>query len=307
MSIEIHVLQKKFGSHAILNGITTTIDKGMYGLLGRNGAGKITLLKIIATLLKPSGGDVTVNGIAITDAKRIRRIIGYLPQNFSFYPNMTVYGNMKYMAALSGVPTSLQSTMLPLLLQRVNLWDKRKKQARTLSGGMVRRLGIAQALLHEPEILIADEPTSGLDPEERLRIYNLLEEYAEDRIVLLSTHIASDIEAACTRVGVLDSGKMIFDGPVNSLAALAAGKVYEVTCPKGSQEPVQDDVCILSSKSSGTTIRRRILTQNRPAGQEVTSCKPTVEDGYMALLSHTGKEMDGYGTFIDTGMQKSSH
>ena len=228
MSIEIHSLQKKFGSHAALNGITTTIDKGMYGLLGRNGAGKTTLLKIIATLLKPSAGNVTVNGVAIKETKRIRRMIGYLPQNFSFYLNMTVYDSMKYMAALSELPASLQNTNIPLLLQRVNLWDTRKKKVRTLSGGMVRRLGIAQALLNEPEILIADEPTNGLDPEERIRIYNLLEEYSKNKIVILSTHIASDIEATCTRVGVLDSGKMIFDGSVNKLAELANGKVYTV-------------------------------------------------------------------------------
>lgn len=224
MSIEIHSLQKKFGSHVVLNDITATIDKGMYGLLGRNGAGKTTFMKVLVTLLKPSGGDVEVNGVAIKETKKIRRMIGYLPQNYSFYPNMTVYDSMKYMAALSGVPVSLQDTNIRELLQRVNLWDRKKTKIRTLSGGMIRRLGIAQALLNNPEILVADEPTSGLDPEERLRIYNLLREYAEDRIVILSTHIASDIEATCTRVGVLDSGRMIFNDSVNKLAELAKGK-----------------------------------------------------------------------------------
>lgn len=224
MSIEIHSLQKKFGSHVVLSDITATIDKGMYGLLGRNGAGKTTFMKVLVTLMKPSGGDVEVNGVAIKETKKIRRMIGYLPQNYSFYPNMTVYDGMKYMAALSGVPVSLQDTNIRKLLQRVNLWDRKKMRIRALSGGMIRRLGIAQALLNNPEILVADEPTSGLDPEERLRIYNLLREYAEDRIVILSTHIASDIEATCTRVGVLDSGRMIFNDSVNKLAELAKGK-----------------------------------------------------------------------------------
>ncbi len=246
MSVEIHSLQKKFGSHVVLQDVTATIDRGMYGLLGRNGAGKTTLLKVLVTLLNPSGGDVKMNGVSVREAKKVRKMIGYLPQDFSFYPGMTVYDSMKYMAALSGVPASLQDTNIPLLLQKVNLWDRRKKKIRTLSGGMVRRLGIAQALLNNPQILVADEPTSGLDPEERLRVYNLLREYAEENIVILSTHIAGDIEAACTGVGVLESGRMIFHGSVGELAELAKGNL---------------------TVSGGV------------------SCAPTVEDGYMALLN----------------------
>ena len=187
MSIEIHSLQKRYGSHLVLNGITTTIDKGMYGLLGRNGAGKTTFMKVLVTLLKPSGGNVTMNGVAISETGKIRTMIGYLPQNFSFYPHMTVYDSMKYMAALSELPVSKQASDIPLLLQKVNLWEKRKEKIRALSGGMVRRLGLAQALLNNPDILVVDEPTSGLDPEERIRIYHLLKEYAEDKIVILSS------------------------------------------------------------------------------------------------------------------------
>lgn len=224
MSIEIHSLQKKYGSHLVLDGITTTIGRGMYGLLGRNGAGKTTFMKVLVTLLKPSGGNITMNGVAVRETGKIRNMIGYLPQNFSFYPHMTVYESMKYMAALSGVPVSQQASDIPLLLQKVNLWDKRKERVRSLSGGMVRRLGLAQALLNNPPILVVDEPTNRLDPEERVRVYHLLEEYAEDKIIILSTHIASDIEATCKRVGVLDSGKLIFDGSVNKLAELAEGR-----------------------------------------------------------------------------------
>lgn len=224
MSIEIHSLQKKYGSHLVLNGITTTIGKGMYGLLGRNGAGKTTFMKVLVTLLKPSGGNVTMNGVAINETEKIRNMIGYLPQNFSFYPHMTVYDSMKYMAALSGLPVSQQASDIPLLLQSVNLWEKRKERVRVLSGGMVRRLGLAQALLNNPDILVVDEPTNGLDPEERIRIYHLLEEYAEDKIVILSTHIAGDIEATCKRVGVLDSGNLIFDDSIDKLAELAEGR-----------------------------------------------------------------------------------
>lgn len=231
MSIEIHSLQKKFGSHVVLSDITVTIDKGMYGLLSRNGAGKTTLMKLLATLLKPSGGDVKMNGVSVNETGKIRKMIGYLPQNFSFYPNMTVYDGMRYMAALSGVPVSLQDNTIPLLLQKVNLWDMQKKKIRTLSGGMVRRFGIAQTLLNNPDILILDEPANGLDPEERLRMYNLLRDYAKDKIVILSTHIVGDIEATCTGIGVLDSGRMIFNGSAAEFAEFAKGNVYGALKP----------------------------------------------------------------------------
>jgi len=286
MSIEIHSLQKKFGSHVVLNDITATIDKGMYGLLGRNGAGKTTLMKVLVTLLKSSGGHVKMNGVSIKETKQIRKMIGYLPQNFSFYPNMTIYDSMKYMAALSHTPVSLQDTNIPLLLQKVNLWDRKNMKIRTLSGGMVRRLGIAQALLNNPAILIVDEPTNGLDPEERLRIYNLLGEYAEDRIVIVSTHIASDIESVCTRVGVLDSGRMIFDDSVNKLAELAKGKVYEMTVPKDTKKTTQNYECMISSRNDGTNTHMRVLSRKNLVTSEAVSCNATIEDGYMALLNH---------------------
>lgn len=217
MRIEIHQLSKKYGSHVALNEITVTLENGMYGLLGCNGAGKTTFLKILATLTKPTSGNITMNGIPIGETRKIRKMIGYLPQNFSFYPNMTVYDSMKYCAALSDMPVSRQASKIPLLLQQVNLWGMKKKKIRTLSGGMMKRLGIAQALINEPDILIADEPTAGLDPEERLRLCNFLEEYSDDKIVILSTHITSDIEAVCTRAGVLDSGRLVFDGTVDKL------------------------------------------------------------------------------------------
>lgn len=242
-------------------------------------------MKVLVTLLKPSGGDVEMNGVSIKNTKEIRKMIGYLPQNFSFYPNMTVYDSMKYMAALSGVSSSLQDTNIPLLLQRVNLWDRKKKKIRTLSGGMVRRLGIAQALLNNPEVLVVDEPTSGLDPEERLRVYNLLGEYAEEKIVILSTHIAGDIEATCTRVGVLNSGKMIFNGSVGDLVRLAEGKVYEVTIPKGAKETIKDYECMISSRNDGMNVHMRVLSKNDLTVSGAISCNSTVEDAYMALLN----------------------
>ncbi len=216
MSIEIHHLTKTYRSHIALDDITVTFENGMYGLLGKNGAGKSTFLKILATLTKPTSGDITINGVSRRDTV-FRKMIGYVPQNFSFYPNMTIYDSMKYLAALSEISVSRQNLKIPLLLQQVNLWEMKKKKIRTLSGGMIKRLGIAQALINNPKILIADEPTAGLDPEERIRLYHVLEEYSKDNIVILSTHIASDIEAVCKRVCVLDSGRLVFNGSVDSL------------------------------------------------------------------------------------------
>lgn len=182
---------------------------------------------------------------------------------------MTVYDSMKYMAALSGVSVLSQDKDISLLLQKVNLWDSRKKKIRTLSGGMVRRLGIAQALLGNPKVLVADEPTSGLDPEERLRVYNLLGEFAEENIVILSTHIAGDIEATCTSVGVLEAGRMIFHGSVGELADLAKGKAESRDLP----------------------------------GLGPASSAPTVEDGYMALLNIADDREEGSDeTVIYTGV-----
>lgn len=242
-------------------------------------------MKVLVTLLNSSGGDVKMNGVSVRDARKIRKMTGYLPQNFSFYPGMTVYDSMKYMAALSRLPASSQDINIPLLLKKVNLWDRRKKKIRTLSGGMVRRLGIAQALLGNPKILVADEPTSGLDPEERLRIYNLLGEYAEENIVILSTHIAGDIEATCSGVGVLESGRMIFHGSVEELAELAKGKVYELTVPKGAKETVKKYKCVISGRNDGINVRMRVLSEQDLTASGAVACGPTVEDGYMALLN----------------------
>lgn len=290
MSIKINSLQKRYNSHTVLDGINMTIEDGMFGLLGRNGAGKTTLMRILATLIKPTNGTVVFNGISVDNTKEIRKIIGYLPQDFSFYPDMTVYESMQYVAALSQVPALLQNDKIPQLLKQVNLWEVKKKKVGMLSGGMKRRLGIAQAMLHDPKVLIVDEPTIGLDPEERLRLYNLLEGYSENRIVILSTHIVADIEATCERVGVLDSGKLVFDGTINHLAENAKEKVFELTVHKNEQDIVQKRYHVLTSQSSLGKIKMRVLSDDYPILGNPVLCSPTVEDGYMQLLRKLDRE-----------------
>ena len=220
--IKIDNLSKNFGDIQALKNISLHIEKGMFGLIGRNGAGKTTLMRIIATLLNKSDGNVTVCGIPTENPKEIRKLIGYLPQEFSIYPNMRVYEAMDYLGVLSGLDKAVRKECINELLNKVNLYGSRKLKVKALSGGMKRRLGIAQALLHDPQVLIVDEPTAGLDPEERVRFRNLLCEIAGDRIVLLSTHIVEDIEKTCEKIAVLNKGELFYNGTLKDFIGAEA-------------------------------------------------------------------------------------
>ena len=288
MEIQITSLKKVYGKKTALDGITFSVGNGMFGLIGRNGAGKTTLMRILATLSRPSGGQVTFDGIPLEDTKKIRSFIGYLPQEFSLYQDMSILEIMRYLAALSDIPGKTCRERIPRLLQQVNLWDDRTKKAGKLSGGMKRRLGIAQALLDDPQVLIVDEPTAGLDPEERLRFYTLLDEFSGSRTVVVSSHIMSDIEAVCENVAVLDAGRLLFAGTVEELAKKAEGKVFELAIPKKEQDAVKRDYHILSSQSRASDVRIRVLADRIPSGCPV-SCVPTAWDGYMELLRQLEK------------------
>lgn len=220
MQITISNLSKKFGSKTALDNVNLEINSGMFGLLGRNGAGKTTLMRILATLLTKTIGTITMCDIPIENTKEIRKIVGYLPQDFSMYPNMTVYEAMDYLGVLSEIPSKKRKDMVLRLLDKVNLYDCQKVRIKALSGGMKRRLGIAQAIMHDPKVLIVDEPTAGLDPEERIRFKNLLCEIAQDKIVILSTHIIEDIEETCKNVAILNNGKVIYHDATENLTTL---------------------------------------------------------------------------------------
>lgn len=298
MEIQITSLEKAYGNKAALNGVSLSIGNGMFGLVGRNGAGKTTLMQILATLSRPSGGQVTFDGIPLEDTKKIRSFIGYLPQEFSLYPDMSVLEVMRYLAALSDIQGEVWRERIPRLLQQVNLWDVRTKKAGKLSGGMKRRLGIAQALLNDPQVLIVDEPTAGLDPEERLHFYTLLDEFSSGRTVIVSSHIMSDIESVCENVAVLDAGRLLFAGTVRALAEKAKGKVFELTIPKKEQETVKRNYYVLSSQSHASDVKIRVLADRIPAGCPV-SCVPTAWDGYMELLRQLEKGVGNDETVFD--------
>jgi ABC-2 type transport system ATP-binding protein len=187
----------------------------MYGLLGKNGAGKTTLMRILTTILPYNSGSVEVCGIPYKQAKEIRKITGYLPQDFSLYPSLTVYEALDYCGVLSEIPKSERRERIAELLEKTNLTNQSLKKIKALSGGMKRRLGIAQAMLNDPKVLIVDEPTVGLDPEERVNFREMLTSYSEERIVILSTHIVEDIEETCSEIGILHEGQLVFNGNVN--------------------------------------------------------------------------------------------
>ena len=212
MEIKIEHLSKTYGNQTVLDDISLHISSGTYGILGGNGAGKTTLLRILASLSEPSSGTVQINGIDIRKKKEIRKMIGYMPKEFSVYPGMRVGSALEYLGILSEIPRNIRKERIRELLKQTHLEQEKNKRFQTLSGGMKRRFGIAQALLNHPGLLILDEPTAGLDQEERARFYRILSELAGDRIILLSTHIDEDIEAVCPRAAVLSGGRMIFEG-----------------------------------------------------------------------------------------------
>ncbi len=284
-TIEIRNLNQYYGRKQALRDINLTIETGMFGLLGRNGAGKTTLMKVIATLLPRSEGEVSVCGRSTLRPQEVRKIVGYLPQDFSMYPNMTVYEAMDYLGVLSGLSRAKRRQRIPRLLQRVNLQDDKRKKVKALSGGMKRRLGIAQAILHNPKVLIVDEPTAGLDPEERVRFRNLLCEIAEERIVILSTHIVGDIEATCEDIAVLDEGSVIYQGTVTDLIAMTEGKVYTAEISKRELEALKKNYIVTSMLTLGNNVMARFLAEERPFAS-AKLCEAGVEDAYMYLM-HT--------------------
>lgn len=289
MSSEIIIenLSQYYGRKQALKDLNLTIEQGMFGLLGRNGAGKTTLMKVLVTLLPKTRGMVTVCGIPVTKQAQIRRIIGYLPQEFSMYANMSVYEAMDYLGVLSGLSKVQRKERIPMLLKKVNLQDKYRTKVKALSGGMKRRLGIAQAILHDPKVLIVDEPTAGLDPEERVRFRNLLSEIAQDRIVILSTHIVGDIEATCENIAVLDEGELIFKGTVEHLLKEAKGKLYTAEVSKAELPGLKEQYTITSMLTLDNRINVRLIADIKPFDRAIP-CEPNVEDAYMYLMRDKG-------------------
>lgn len=291
--IEIKNVDKFYGKKQALYNINLTINQGMFGLLGRNGAGKTTLMKTLATLHQKKSGNITVCGVPIENTKEIRSMTGYLPQDFSMYPTMTVEESLDYLGILSGMTKDIRQNRINVLLKRVNLTEHKHKKVKALSGGMKRRLGIAQALLHDPQVLIVDEPTAGLDPEERIRFRNLLCEVAEERIVILSTHIVGDIEATCEDIAIMNNGRILWQGTVSELIHNADNKVFTVNVNKKQLPQIKKNYIVTGMlvQSEYTTVR--IISDVKPDIQGVTTAEPNLEDAYMYCLYSHGCDISG--------------
>lgn len=300
-TIEIKHVNKFYGKKQALKDINLTIGQGMFGLLGRNGAGKTTLMKLLATLHGKQSGEITICGIPVEKSKEIRSITGYLPQEFSMYPSMRVEECLDYLGVLSGMSAAERKERIPKLLKKVNLTDKKRSKVRSLSGGMKRRLGIAQALLHNPKVLIVDEPTAGLDPEERIRFRNLLCEVAEERIVLLSTHIVGDIEATCEQIAIMNEGEILWKGTVTELLKDARGKVFTALVNREQMAEIKKNYIVTAMLQQGLNAEVRFIAEENFAdGQqkaklpvEAVLTEPNCEDAYMYCLHKHGCHVTG--------------
>lgn len=291
IQIEISHLTKKYGAKTALNDVSLNIEQGMFGLLGPNGAGKTTLMRVLTSLIRKNEGMVTVCGIPVEHTAEIRKMTGYLPQDFSMYGNMSVYEALDYLAILSGMGSAVRKKKVPEMLEKVNLIDQRKIRVRAMSGGMKRRLGIAQAIIHDPKVIIVDEPTAGLDPEERVRFRNLLCEIAKERIVILSTHIVGDIEATCENIAVLNKGSLMFQGTVSKLIHMVEGKVYSAKVSIKELEQVKETFLVTGILTTGSTASVKIISDTPPL-PEALACSPDVEDAYMYLM-HQKDQKEG--------------
>lgn len=295
-AIEIQNVNKFYGKKQALKNISLTINQGMFGLLGRNGAGKTTLMKTLAALHKKRDGSISVCGIPIENAKAIRAVTGYLPQDFAMYGGMSIYEALDYLGALSGMSKKLRRERIDALLKRVNLSEHKHVKVRALSGGMNRRMGIAQALLHDPKVLIVDEPTAGLDPEERIRFRNLLCEVAEDRIVILSTHIVGDIEAACEDIAIMNDGEILWKGTVSELIKNAEGKVFSVRVQRKFLPQIKSGYIVTGMLMQGDYTTVRIVSDTEPEIENIFPAEPNCEDAYIWCLSSHGCDVgDSHG------------
>jgi ABC-2 type transport system ATP-binding protein len=271
-----------------LKGISLDIQPGMFGLLGPNGAGKTTLMKILATLLEPDSGTAEMDDLNLITAKaETRKKLGYLPQDFGLYPTLTAAQMLDYFAKLKGViDRKERRALVDALLERVNLFAERNRRLGGFSGGMRQRVGIAQALIGNPELLIVDEPTAGLDPEERTRLHNLLaESTGENTVVLLSTHIVSDVSILCSRFAVIRGGEILdATSPELALAGLE-GRIWEATLPREQADGLKASGKVISKQMVGGRTRLRMLSENGNPAEPFVQVTATLEDHYFIVVN----------------------
>lgn len=291
MELEICNITKQYKDKCAVDDVSLKLTPGVWGLLGANGAGKTTLMRMIAGIQRPTSGCVRYDGIEIGDLKEAYRdIFGYLPQEFGFYPGFSVQDYLEYIAALKGLTKAETKERIRTLLDRVSLTKVRKKKISKLSGGMKRRVGIAQALLNEPQVLVLDEPTSGLDPGERVKFRNLLSEFAHNRIVLISTHIVSDIEYIATCNAIMKDGKIIATGKTEELVKMVAGKVWSADIDGRELGVYERQVPMINvyNEENGK-VKVRYLAETAVISGSVSE-EPRMEDLYLWLFPESSEK-----------------
>ena len=269
-----------------LDGVSLDLPAGMFGLLGPNGAGKSTLMRCIATLQTPQSGSIRFDGIdALADPQVLRRVLGYLPQDFGVYPRVSALDMLDHLAVLKGYAArGERRDAVERLLRQVNLWEVRRKAVAGFSGGMRQRFGIAQALLGDPRLIIVDEPTAGLDPEERNRFLNLLAEIGQNVVVILSTHIVEDVAELCPRMAILAGGRIVADGAPADLTDALQGRVWRKVIAKEELEPLRAATQVIATRLSGGRTVVHVLADASP-GEGFTPATAGLEDVYFATLA----------------------
>ena len=270
MELRMQNLTKEFGDFTAVDHLNFTMENGVYGLLGVNGAGKTTLMKMLCTLLSPTSGEITCNGREILGmGADYRRILGYLPQEFGFYPEFTVQDYVSYIAALKGLRPVVAKRRVQELIEKTGLKKAAKKKMKKLSGGMKRRAGIAQAMLNNPKILVLDEPTAGLDPNERIRFRNLISELAEDRLVLLSTHIVSDVEYIANQILLMRNGQIVLAGEAQELIDSMEEGVFSLYARKNDISRLMKKYKVSNLKTEHDGVELRIIAGKQPSPDAV--------------------------------------
>ena len=293
MELTISDLTKDFGSFRAVDQVTFTMHSGVYGLLGVNGAGKTTLMRMLTTLIHPTGGEIRWDG---QDVFRMdsayRKLLGYLPQDFGYYPDFSIYDYLMYIASIKGIRPAAAKQQALRLLKQVGLSQAGHKKMKTLSGGMKRRVGIAQAMLNDPKILILDEPTAGLDPNERIRFRNLISELSEDRIVLLSTHIVSDIEYIASEILLMKDGRITLSGTAEEVIASMPERVWLFSVPREQVDRYLAAYRVSNLKTTPTGATLRVLSAECPAIGAVETAA-TLEDVFLHYFGESAGDSDG--------------
>lgn len=279
--LTINQLTKRYGVHTVLDDLTMTLRPGTYGLLAPNGAGKTTLMQLLVTLTHPTSGTISWDGEPIESmGSRYREKIGYLPQSFGYYRNYSPLQFLRYIGTLKGIEQPLLDLEIDDVLEQVALTDVRTKKMKQFSGGMIQRVGIAQALLGKPELLILDEPTAGLDPKERARFRTILTNLSQDTIILLSTHIVSDIESIANQLLLLKDGRLLHEGTTRDICKILDGKLYETICPAEQSNTFREKYIVLSERQEQDGLYVRFVTTS-PKEDTWRQIQPMLEDVFL--------------------------